>query len=96
MCLLNSLVEISFNVISLKIAVDRRIYHIPDFLHFNCCAPVFDFMHIGHILLIAFSARYSIFVLMCHKTYITHSRSSQKFYAFPNIGWLVGWFGGAG
>ena len=30
-------------------------------------------MHIGRIFYIVYSARYSLFVLMCRKTHITHS-----------------------
>ena len=59
MCSLNSLVWISFNVISVRIAVDRQILPLSDFLHFKRCAPIHDFMHIGRIC-IAFLARYSL------------------------------------
>ena len=54
-CLLNSLVEISFNVIYLGIAVDRRILLHTRLSSFNCCAHIKDLLHIGRIIL------YSVF-----------------------------------
>ena len=72
-CLLNSLVEVSFNVINLRIAVDRRFFTTyPTFLILIAVHP-FKIFCILDVLFIAYSARYSLFVLMCRKTHITHS-----------------------
>ena len=46
-------------------------------------------MHIGRIIFIAYSTRYSFFVLMCRKTHITHSLDYLS--GLPNVSYSVGW-----
>ena len=49
-------------------------YYIPDFPHFNCCAHYRTYCILDVLFYIAYSARYSLFVLMCRKPIsLTHS-----------------------
>ena len=79
MCLLNSLVDFSFNVISLRIAVDRRT--LPHTLtKFFILIAVLPFMTlcILEVLFIAFPTRNSLFV-MCRKTQNSAAMHALKY-----------------